>query len=58
MFEDLENGGARDLFDLAMTVAGYGTVSKDLRLELSPTIDTSIGPIRYPQPIVVRRVAR
>jgi hypothetical protein len=55
---DLANGSARDLFDLAMAIAGYGSLQKDLRLELVPTIDTSIGPIRYPSPIVVHRPAR
>jgi len=54
----LGSGGARDLFDLAMAIAGYGTLQKDLRLELVPTIETSIGPIRYPSPVVVRRAAR
>ncbi|OGF13981.1 MAG: hypothetical protein A2W00_04965 [Candidatus Eisenbacteria bacterium RBG_16_71_46] len=53
----LGGGGARDLFDLALAIAGYGTVQKDLRLELVPTIDTSLGPIRYPAPVVVRRAA-
>jgi hypothetical protein len=52
---ELSRGGARDLFDLAVGIAGSRTVTKDLRLELSPTVDTSLGPIRYPAPIVVRR---
>jgi hypothetical protein len=50
-------GGAHDFFDLALAIAGQGTIKKDLRLELVPTIETSIGPIRYPEPIVVRRLA-
>lgn len=54
---DLESGGARDLYDLGLAVAGRGPVTKDLRLELVPTIDTSLGPIRYPAPVVVRRAA-
>ncbi len=54
---NLKNGGARDLFDLALGIAGEGSVRKDLRLELVPTIETSLGPIRYPAPIVVRRAA-
>ncbi|MEO5616711.1 MAG: hypothetical protein ABIS67_02990 [Candidatus Eisenbacteria bacterium] len=53
----LGSGGARDMFDLAVAVAGYGGVKKDLRLELLPTIDTSLGPMRYPAPVVVRRSA-
>ena len=50
-------GGARDLFDLALSIAGYGGTEKDLRLELLPTIETSLGPMRYPAPVVVRRAA-
>jgi hypothetical protein len=51
----LGGGGARDLFDLALAIAGQGTVKKDLRLELTPTIETPLGPIRYPVPVTVRR---
>ena len=54
---DLGGGGARDLFDLAVAISGHGTLQKDLRLELVPTIETSLGPIRYPAPVVVRRAA-
>lgn len=50
----ITGGGARDLFETAMSLAGYGTTHKELRLELVPTIDTSLGPITYPSPIVVR----
>lgn len=52
---DLGSGGARDLFDLALAIAGQGTLKKDMRLELTPTIETSLGPIRYPVPVVVHR---
>lgn len=54
---ELGSGGARDLFNLALAIAGQGSLQKDLRLELVPTIETSIGPIRYPAPVVVRRSA-
>ncbi len=54
---ELGSGGARDLFDLAVAIAGYGAIRKDLRLELRPTIETPLGPIRYPAPVVVRRLA-
>lgn len=47
--------GARDLFDLAVAIAGQGAVRKDLRLELVPTIETSVGPLRYPAPVVISR---
>jgi hypothetical protein len=49
-------GGASDLYDLAVAIAGQGSVKKDLRLELVPTIETAMGPIQYPSPIVVRRL--
>lgn len=47
--------GARDLFDLAVAIAGQGTIQKDMRLELVPTVDTKLGPLTYPSPIVIRR---
>jgi hypothetical protein len=53
----LGSGRARDLFDLALAIAGYGSIQKDMRLELTPTIETSLGPIRYPAPVVIRRAA-
>jgi hypothetical protein len=53
----LGGGGARDLFDLAVAIAGQGSVKKDLRLELKPTIETPLGPIRYPVPVTIRRTA-
>ena len=52
---DLGSGGAKELFDTATAIAGYGTVVKNLRLELAPAIDTSLGPISYPAPVVLRR---
>ncbi len=53
----LGSGGARDLFDLALAIAGQGALKKDLRLDLVPTIETSLGPMRFPAPVVVRRAA-
>lgn len=49
------NGSARELFELAVGIAGGGGDPKELRLELNPTIETSLGPISYPSPIVVTR---
>ena len=49
--------GAQDLYELAIGIAGQGTVKKDMHLELVPTIETSLGPITYPAPIVIRRAA-
>jgi hypothetical protein len=51
----LTSGSARDLYDVALAIAGQGTVKKDLRLELVPTVETALGPIRYPSALVVRR---
>jgi hypothetical protein len=53
----LEGGGARDLYESALAIAGRGPVTKDLRLELRPTIETELGPIRFTAPVVVRREA-
>lgn len=49
--------GARDLFDLAVAIAGQGTIRKDLRLELAPRVETPVGPLSYPSPVVIRRAA-
>lgn len=46
---------ARDAYELALAFGGYGGEPKDVRLELMPTIETSLGPIRYPRPLIVRR---
>ena len=51
----LAGGGARDLYDLALAIAGQGSVTKELRLELVPTIETPMGPMQFPSPVVVRR---
>jgi len=48
---DFFEGGAADMIDLALAVAGGNP--RSLALRASPTIQTSIGPIRYPQPITV-----
>jgi hypothetical protein len=53
---ELLDGRGRDLFDLALAIAGWGGAPKRLRIELMPTIETPLGPIRYPQPISVERV--
>ena len=46
-------GGARDLFETSLALAGYGTQTHRVSLRLSPTIDTALGPIRYPVPISI-----
>jgi len=52
---DKFGGGAKSLFELGLAIAGVGGYTKEVRADLVPTIDTSLGPIRYPTPITVRR---
>lgn len=47
------DGGAQDLLELALAIAGQNGAPKRIQLRATPTIDTAIGPIRYPQPITV-----
>jgi len=42
-----------DLVELALSVSGHGGEPKDIRVEATPTIQTALGPIRYPQPITI-----
>ena len=44
---------ARDLVDLALAVSGQGGAPKEIQLRATPTINTAIGPIRYPNPITI-----
>ena len=44
--------GAQDLVELALAVAGQGG-EKNIRLRARPTIDTALGPIRYPRAITI-----
>jgi hypothetical protein len=48
-------GGGKSLFELALAIAGVSGYSKEVRADLLPTVETSVGPIRYPTPITVRR---
>lgn len=43
----------RDLVELALAVSGQGGAPKRIQLRATPTIDTPLGPIRYPQPITI-----
>ncbi|MFQ5569017.1 MAG: LEA type 2 family protein [Rhodothermales bacterium] len=52
LFEFFDHG-ARDLVELVLAVAGQGGEPKRIRLQATPTIDTPIGSIRYPQPITI-----
>lgn len=48
---DFYEGNARDLFDLARSLAGVGGEPKEVAVEVLPTVRTSLGPIRYPEPL-------
>lgn len=50
---DFFDKNAEDLVDLALAIAGAGGEPKRVALRATPTIDTPIGPIRYPQPITI-----
>ena len=52
---DLVGRNSRDLFDLALAIAGVQGHRKDVRLDLQPTVETDLGPITYPTPITIRR---
>jgi hypothetical protein len=45
------DGSARDLVNLAAGLAGIGGEPVAVRLDATPTVETPIGPIRYPRPI-------
>jgi len=47
------DGGAQELLELALAIAGQNGAPKRIQLRATPTIDTAIGPIRYPQPITI-----
>jgi hypothetical protein len=50
---DFFQGSAQDLFALAMSIADPNAPPTDVALRATPTVDTAIGPIRYPQPITI-----
>lgn len=45
----------RDLVDLSLAIAGVEGHDATVALEAQPTVRTSLGPIRYPQPITIVR---
>lgn len=51
---DFYEGSAVELFNVALAIAGGGSEPRELRLELIPAIETPLGPITYPAPLVVR----
>ena len=46
--QDLQN-----LVELALSLSGQGGAPTNVRLEAMPTIQTPVGPLRYPQPITI-----
>jgi hypothetical protein len=46
-------GSAQDLFDLARSLSGQGGPPTQVTVRATPTIDTALGPIRYPSPITI-----
>jgi len=46
-------GGARDFVDLVLSATGLGGRPIELSLRATPEIDTTLGPIRYPEPITI-----
>lgn len=47
------DGPAEDLVNLALSVAGLDADPTRVTLRALPTVDTPIGPIRYPAPITI-----
>ncbi len=43
----------RDLAELALSLSDQGGKPKNIKLRATPTISTPIGPIRYPEPILI-----
>ncbi len=50
---DFFQGNARDLVNLALSLTGQGGAPTDVALRATPTVETAIGPIRYPRPITI-----
>jgi hypothetical protein len=47
------SGSAQDLVDVALSLAGQGGSPREVSLVATPSIDTALGPIRYPRPITI-----
>jgi len=50
---DLFEGSAQDLVELALSLSGQGGSPREVTLRATPSVDTALGPIRYPQPITI-----
>lgn len=47
------DGNARDLVDIALSLVGEEGEAKNVSLRAVPTIQTPLGPLRYPEPITI-----
>ncbi|MBT8396939.1 MAG: hypothetical protein HKO65_05525 [Gemmatimonadetes bacterium] len=47
------DGSAQDLLELALSMANQGGAPKEIALRATPTIQTPLGPMQYPQPITI-----
>ena len=52
---DFFEGTAPDLLELALAIAGQGGETKEVTVLATPTIDTALGPMRYPGPVTIAR---
>jgi hypothetical protein len=46
-------GGAREMFDLALGLTGFGEEPTELTLRIRPVVETVLGPIAYEAPIQI-----
>ncbi len=46
-------GNARDLYELALNLAGAGGEPKQISLRAVPSVETPVGSISYPQPVTI-----
>lgn len=47
------SGSAQDLVEIALSLTGQGGAPREVTLRATPSVDTALGPIRYPQPITI-----
>ena len=50
---DFFQGSAQDLVELALSLSGRGGSPREVTLRATPSVDTALGPIRYPRPITI-----
>jgi len=50
---DFFEGSAQDLVEMALSLSGQGGSPREVTLRATPSVDTALGPISYPQPITI-----